>query len=93
MTTATMPGTMMPCKKRQKMSWASEVEVAASKVGMAMPTIEATMTRLRANRSVRAPKTGAERATPSVAAETVMPAPVLEAWKRRVSSGRSGWVQ
>jgi len=36
---------------------------------------------------------GAERATPSVAAETVHPTLVLDAWKRPVSSGSSGWVQ
>lgn len=39
------------------------------------------MTRLRESRSVTAPKTGAERATPRVAAETVRPTAVLEAWK------------
>ena len=61
------------------MSWASDVEVAASSVGMAMPSSEATMTRLRGSRSASAPKTGADKATPSVAAETVMPAPVFEA--------------
>ncbi len=37
------------------------------------------MTRLRASRSVMAPKMGADMATPSVAAETVMLTPVLEA--------------
>ena len=79
MTTAMMPGTVMPCRKRQKISCASEVEVAASSVGSATPTSEITMTRLRGSRSASAPKTGATSATPSVAAETVMPAPVLEA--------------
>lgn len=72
-------GTRMPCRKRQKISWPSDVEVAASSVGMEIPSSEATMTRLRDIRSVRAPKMGAESATPSVAAETVMPAAVLEA--------------
>ena len=60
---------------------------------MAMPKSEATMTRLRASRSVSAPKTGADRATPMVAAETVRPTPVLEAWKMCASRGSSGWVQ
>ena len=46
---------------------------------METPSREITMTRLRASRSVTAPKTGAEIATPNVAAETVMPTPVLEA--------------
>ncbi len=37
------------------------------------------MTLLRESRSVTAPKIGADRATPSVAAETVIPTPVFEA--------------
>lgn len=90
---ATTPGTMMPCRKRQKMSWPSDVEVAASRVGMEMPSSEATITRLRASRSVSTPKMGAESATPSVAAETVNPTPVFEAWKRCVNNGSNGWVQ
>ena len=61
------------------MSWASEVEVAASSVGTAMAIIQATMTRLRGNRSVSAPTMGAVTAAPSVAAETVSATPVLEA--------------
>ena len=75
------------------MSCASEVEVAASSVGTETPTSEATMTRLRGSRSASAPKMGDDRATPSVAADTVMPTPVFEAWKRCVSRGSSGWVQ
>jgi hypothetical protein len=69
----------MPCRNRQKTSWASDVDVAASKVGSEMPSNEATMTRFRGSRSVSAPKMGAEMATPSVAAETVMPTPVFDA--------------
>ncbi len=69
----------MPCRNRQKTSWASDVDVAASSVGSEMPTSDATITRLRGSRSVSAPKMGAEIATPSVAAETVMPTPVFEA--------------
>ena len=75
------------------MSCASEVEVAASSVGIETPRMRETMTRLRGSRSVSAPKKGAEIATPRVAAETVMPTPVLEAWKMRASSGSSGCVQ
>jgi hypothetical protein len=71
----------------------SEVEVAASKVGTLTPISEATITRLRASRSVSMPKMGADSATPSVVAETVKPTPVLEAWKSFVSIGSSGWVQ
>jgi hypothetical protein len=48
---------------------------------MDIPSSEATMTFFRGSRSVSAPKMGAESATPSVAAETVMPAAVFEAWK------------
>lgn len=51
------------------------------------------MTRLRGRRSVSAPKMGAAMATPSVAAETVMPTPVLEAWKMCARRGSSGCVQ
>ena len=61
------------------MSWASEVEVAASRVGMLTPSRETTITRLRGSRSAKAPKKGADKATPSVAADTVMPTPVFEA--------------
>ena len=74
-----MPGTVTPCRNRQKMSCASEVEVAASRVGRLTPSSEITMTRLRGSRSASAPKAGADSATPSVAAETVMPTPVFEA--------------
>jgi hypothetical protein len=84
---------MMPWRKRQKMSCGSDVDVAASSVGMEMPSSDATMTRLRARCSVSAPKNGAEIATPAVAADTVRPTAVLEAWKRWVKSGSSGWVQ
>jgi len=83
----------MPCRNRQKMSWPSDVEVAERSVGMEIPSSDATMTRLRARRSASAPKIGAERATPSVAAETVMPTAVFEAWKSVVSSGSNGCVQ
>ena len=74
-----MPGTMMPCRKRQKINCARLVEVAAKRVGMDTPSSDTTMTRLRASRSVTAPKIGADMATPRVAAETVMPTPVFEA--------------
>lgn len=46
---------------------------------MDIPRSDTTMTLLRARRSVRAPKMGADIATPRVAAETVIPTPVLEA--------------
>ena len=75
------------------MSWGSDCEVAASSVGMAMPRMEARMTRRRARRSVSAPKKGAESATAMVAAETVSPAEALVTWKRWVKSGSRGWVQ
>jgi len=45
-------------KKRQKISSASEFEVAASSVGTAMAIIQATMTRLRGSLSVNAPDDG-----------------------------------
>ncbi len=60
---------------------------------MAMPRMEARMTRRRASRSVSAPKKGAEMATAMVAAETVSPAEALVTWKMEVKSGSSGWVQ
>jgi hypothetical protein len=88
-----MPGSVMPSRKRQKISWPSERDVAARSVGSETPMSEATMTRLRGNRSVRAPKNGAEMATPSVAAETVILTPVLDAWKTRARRGSSGCVQ
>ena len=75
------------------MSWASDVAVAASSVGMAMPTMDARITRRRASRSVSAPKKGAERATAMVAAETVRPAEALVTWKIEVKSGSKGCVQ
>src|SRR5665213_3651209 len=75
------------------MSCASVVDVAARSVGTHTPSKETAITRLRASRSASAPNTGADRATPSVAADTVMPTPVFEAWNRRARSGRSGWVQ
>jgi len=48
------------------------------KVGIAIPSNDPTITRLRASRSVNAPNIGADNATPSVAAETVSPAAVFE---------------
>ncbi len=75
------------------MSWASVVEVAASSVGMLTPSREMTMTRLRGSRSASAPKKGADNATPSVAADTVMLTPVFEAWNSFASNGKSGCVQ
>jgi len=62
-------------------------------VGTLTPSSEKTITRLRGSRSASAPNTGAERATPNVAAETVIPTPVLDAWKSLASMGSSGWVQ
>lgn len=75
------------------MSCGKDVDVAASRVGIETPRIEKTMTRLRESRSVSAPKIGAERATPRVVAETVMPTPVFETWKSFASKGSNGWVQ
>ena len=54
-----MPGTVMPCRKRQKINCVSEPEVAASRVGRLTPRSAKTMTRLRGRRSAKAPKTGA----------------------------------
>jgi hypothetical protein len=55
--------------------------------------MEVRITRLRASRSVSAPKKGAESATAMVAAETVRPAEAFVTWKRLVKSGSRGCVQ
>ena len=63
----------------QAMSGTSCVPLLYNKPnGSTRPSSDATMTRLRGSRSVSAPKIGAEMATPSVAAETVIPTPVFE---------------
>jgi len=62
-------------------------------VGIAIPSNEPTITFLRGSRSVNEPNTGADKATPSVAADTVSPTAVFDEWNNPVNSGRRGCVQ
>ena len=86
MATPKMPGITRPCRKRQKISMDSDVAVEARSVGMASSSVAMTMTRLRPARSATSPQNGAERATPIVAALTVIPTAAFEAAKTRPAS-------
>src|SRR5215470_4438354 len=89
---AKMPGIISPCTKRQKMSACRPGDVAARRVGTARATIDQTITSLRLRRSAKAPKKGAESATPSVDALIVSPTAAFEALKMCERRGSNGCV-
>ena len=87
-----MPGVATPCTKRQKISWASVVDVAASAVATVSAMADVTIMRRRPKRSASRPITGAVSATATVGAVIVRLTASADAPNIRASIGSKGWV-